>query len=45
MTPEAGLQIFMPDLDQIPHTKENQTISMEWLKNRNVAPPSDVTPK
>jgi len=43
MTPEAGLQIFMPDLDKIPHTKQNQNISMEWLKNRNVAPPSDVT--
>jgi hypothetical protein len=45
MTPQAGLQIFMPDLDQVPQTKQNQTISMEWLKNRNVAPPSDVTPK
>jgi hypothetical protein len=43
MTPQAGLQIFMPDLDQVPQTKQNQTISMEWLKNRNVAPPSDVT--
>jgi len=43
MTPEAGLQIFMPDLDQIPHTKTNQNISMEWLKNRNAPPPPDVT--
>lgn len=43
MTPEAGLQIFMPDLDTIPKTKQNQNISMEWLKNRNVAPPADVT--
>jgi hypothetical protein len=43
MTPQAGLQIFMPDLDQIPKTKQNQNISMEWLKNRNVAPPPDVT--
>ena len=42
MTPQAGLQIFMPDLDKIPHTKENQTISMEWLKNRNTAPPPDI---
>lgn len=45
MTPQAGLQIFMPDLEKIPHTKENQNISMEWLKNRNVAPPPDVIPK
>jgi hypothetical protein len=43
MTPQAGLQIFMPDLEQIPKTKPNQNISMEWLKNRNLAPPSDVT--
>jgi hypothetical protein len=43
MTPEAGLQIFMPDLDTIPKTKQNQNISMEWLKNRNAAPPADVT--
>jgi hypothetical protein len=43
MTPEAGLQIFMPDLDTIPKTKQNQNISMEWLKNRNVAPPANVT--
>jgi hypothetical protein len=43
MTPEAGLQIFMPDLDTIPKTKQNQNISMEWLKNRNVAPPADIT--
>jgi hypothetical protein len=43
MTPEAGLQIFMPDLDTIPKTKQNRSISMEWLKNRNVAPPGDIT--
>ena len=43
MTPQAGLQIFMPDLDQIPKTMQNQDISMEWLKNRKVAPPPDIT--
>ncbi len=42
MTPQAGLQIFMPDLDQIPHNKSNQNISMEWLRNRNAPPPPDV---
>jgi len=42
MTPQAGLQIFMPDVDAVPH-KANQNISMEWLKNRNVPPPPDVT--
>jgi hypothetical protein len=43
MTPQAGLQIFMPDLDSLPHNKTNQSISLEWLKNRNIAPPADVT--
>jgi hypothetical protein len=45
MTPQAGLQIFMPDLSKIPHTRENQNISMEWLKNRNVAPPPEIMSK
>jgi hypothetical protein len=43
MTPEAGLQIFMPDLDKLPPNKANQNISMEWLKNRNTPPPASVT--
>ncbi len=43
MTPQAGLQIFMPDLDEIPKNKANQNISIQWLKNRNEAPPPDVT--
>jgi hypothetical protein len=43
MTPEAGLQIFMPSLDQIPADKKNHSISMEWLKHRNLPPPADVT--
>jgi hypothetical protein len=45
MTPQAGLQIFMPDLREIPHDKTNQNISIEWLKNRNVPPPPDVVSK
>jgi hypothetical protein len=45
MTPQAGLQIFMPDLNKIPRTRENQDISMEWLKNRNLPPPPGVTPR
>lgn len=45
MTPQAGLQIFMPDLETIPKTRQNQQISMEWLKNRNLAPPRDITSK
>jgi hypothetical protein len=43
MTPQAGLQIFMPSLDQIPAEKKNHSISMEWLKHRNMPPPADIT--
>ena len=43
MTPEAGLQIFRPSLEQFPADKKNQTISMEWMKHRNMPPPPDVT--
>jgi hypothetical protein len=42
MTPQAGLQIFMPDIDKVPKTKANQDISLEWAKNRTLPPPPDV---
>jgi hypothetical protein len=45
MTPQAGLQIFMPDLDTLPKTNKRQNIGMEWLKHRNLPPPPDVTAK
>ena len=45
MTPEAGLQIFMPDLDQLPRTGANQNINLEWLKHRNAPPPADIAAK
>ena len=36
MTPQAGLEIFMPDVDeQAIHKNANHAISLEWLKNRN----------
>jgi hypothetical protein len=43
MTAEAVLQIFMPDLHNLPKTKGGENISMELLKHRNLPPPSDVT--
>ncbi|MGH9614797.1 MAG: hypothetical protein ACRD4P_17165, partial [Bryobacteraceae bacterium] len=43
MTPQAGLQIFMPDVDDLPHSKTAQNISIQWLKNRNEPPPPDIT--
>jgi len=45
MTPEAGLQIFMPDLDSLPKNNGSQNISMEWLKHRNLPPPPDIISK
>jgi hypothetical protein len=42
MTPQAGLEIFMPDLDQVAPQHTPQSISKEWLKNRNLPPPPDV---
>jgi hypothetical protein len=46
MTPEAGLQIFMPDLDTLPKNKgAAENISLEWLKHRNLPPPPEVTAK
>ena len=42
MTPQAGLQIFMPDIDKVPRTRANRNISLEWAKNRNLPPPPDV---
>jgi hypothetical protein len=46
MTPQAGLQIFMTDLDALHQQhKADQNISIEWLKNRNIPPPPDVLSK
>ena len=45
MTPQAGLQIFMPDLDTLPKNNGSQNISLEWLKHRNLPPPPEITSK
>jgi hypothetical protein len=42
MTPQAGLEIFMPGLDKVTPQPANQSISAEWLKNRNLPPPPGV---
>lgn len=41
MTPEAGLRIFMPDIERIPRTEANRRINVQWMKNRNIPPPAD----
>ena len=45
MTPQAGLLIFMPDLETLSKNTGSGNISMEWLKHRNLPPPPEVTPK
>jgi hypothetical protein len=43
MTPQAGLRIFMPDIENVPSTQANRRINVEWMKNRNIPPPAGVT--
>jgi hypothetical protein len=45
MTPQAGLEIFMPDLDEQAPKKASESITLEWLKNRNRSLPLDVPVK
>ncbi len=45
MTPQAGLQIFMPDMRDVPPSKANKNISIQWMKDRNLPPPANVTSK
>lgn len=40
VTPESGLQIFMPDLRDIPARTQNTSI--EWFKNRDIPPPPEI---
>jgi hypothetical protein len=42
MTAQAGLEIFMPDLDEQTPKKASQSITLEWLKDRNRSLPLDV---
>ena len=44
MTAQAGLEIFMPNLDQMQSKPTvNQDITVEWLKDRNSTLPADVS--
>jgi len=44
ITPQQGLQIFMPDASELKKGKPLDT-SIQWFKNRNAAPPSEVVRK
>jgi len=45
ITAKAGLEIFMPDLDEQTPKKGSQSITLEWLKDRNRSLPLDVPVK
>jgi hypothetical protein len=42
ITPQAGLEIFMPDANKIPKTKANESIGLMWMKDRKSPPPRDI---
>lgn len=42
LTPQAGLEIFMPDLDEKHPHQSGQTITLDWLRNKKRALPPDV---
>ena len=42
ITAQAGLEMFMPSLDEHHHTKPSPSLDLDWLRNRNESLPSDV---
>ena len=43
MTPQQGLEIFMPDLNELNKKKQGQeSITMQWLKNRSNGLPAGI---
>ena len=42
LTAQAGMEIYMPDLDEIKSKAASQAITTQWLKNRGNALPADV---
>jgi hypothetical protein len=45
ITPQSGLEMFMPDLDGKAQNKSSETITLDWLRNRNRALPPNVPVK
>jgi hypothetical protein len=45
MTPDLGIEIFMPDLEQQRANKASQSITLDWLRNRDKSLPPDVPVK
>ena len=42
ITPQAGLQLFLPDINKLPKAARQHRVNMEWMKNRDIDPPADV---
>lgn len=42
ITPNAGLQLFIPDINKLPKSARKGSVSSQWLKSRNLDPPPDV---
>lgn len=42
MTPDAGLRIFMPDVDRIPRDQATRNVTLDWMKNRNLPAPTGL---
>jgi hypothetical protein len=45
MTAQAGLEVYMPSLKNQTSQKAGQSVTLEWLKNRNTSLPADVAQK
>jgi hypothetical protein len=45
MTAQAGLEIYMPSLKAQSTKQPGQSVTLQWLKNRNTVLPPDVAKK
>jgi len=46
MTEKAGIEVYMPDLKNLPPEKRSaKGVTVEWLRNRTTSPPLDVAEK
>lgn len=46
MTEKAGIEVYMPDLKNLPPEKSSaKGVTVEWLRNRTTSPPLDVAEK
>jgi hypothetical protein len=45
MTPQAGLEMFMPDVGAQRNNKAGHSVTLDWLRNRDQALPPDIPVK